>query len=180
MAAPPRRRRADQSYNWYVAARSLRRNPAAWRDAAALRGEDAFEADRAELTLHLFAAAEGGWGGGGHVVELAACALLVFERDGHGAARLQQLCAPPEGSCGGRAASGEQEEEDPFHWELRLVDAADLLAEQRGHLWLAVSAPEGSEWRAALEARGFRKQAVPPGETDNQWLIKGTPLRARV
>ena len=69
---------------------------------------------------------------------------------------------------------------NPNQAELRLVDAADLLAEQKGHLWLAVSAPEESAWRDALLARGFRLQSVVPGEHDGKWLFKGTPLRDRV
>lgn len=159
---------ADQSYSWYVAGRQLRSNPSMWRHAASSRGVDPFHADRSDLTLHLFAADEGGWGKDGHVVDLAACALLVVDRNGHGCARLKQLCVSPS-KCS-----------DTFDWEFRVVDAADLLAEQRGHLWLAVSAPEDSEWRAALISRGFRAQAVPPGEPDGKWLIKGTPLRERV
>ena len=66
---------------------------------------------------------------------------------------------------------------EDFEWERRLLDAADLLAEQRGHLWLATSAPEGSAWREALVNDGYRPRAVPPGEPDGQWLIKETPLR---
>ena len=162
---------ADQSYSWYVAGRQLRSSPRMWRHAASSRGEDPFHADRSALTLHLFAAGEGGWGNDGHVVELAACALLAVDRNGHGCARLTQLCV-------GGGNTGESS--DTFDWEFRVVDAADLLAEQRGHLWLAVSAPEDSDWRAALISRGFCAQSVPPGEPDGMWLIKGTPLRARV
>ena len=152
----------------YVAARALRRSPALWRDSPAVRGDDPFENDRGALTLHLFAADEGGWGEGGHQVELAACALLTVDKHGHGCARLSQLCVGPAGRS------------DGFEWEWRLLGAADLLAEQRGHLWLAVSAPEGSEWRAALLSQGYRVQAVVPGEPDRGWLTKGTPLRERV
>ena len=54
------------------------------------------------------------------------------------------------------------------------------FAVQKGHLWLATSAPDGSAWRAALCARGFRPQAVVPGEPDGKWLARGTALRERV
>ena len=160
---------ADQSYNWYVAGRALRRSPEVWRDAAASRDTaDLFGADRSGQTLHLFTAEDGGWGEEGHLVELAACALLAVDKSGHGCARLQQLCVSPSARS------------ESFEWELRLVDAADLLAEQKGHLWLAVSAPEDSAWRDALLSRGFRLQSVVPGERDGKWLFKGTPLRDRV
>ena len=52
--------------------------------------------------------------------------------------------------------------------------------ERQGHLWLAVSAAEGSSWRQALLDAGYKAQVVPPGEPDGQWLTKATPLRARV
>ena len=80
-------------------------------------------------------------------------------------ARLSQLCVSAD------AAS------EDFEWECRLLDAADLLAEQKGHLWLSVSASEGTAWRAALLAKGYRARAVPPGEPDGHWLSKPTPLR---
>ena len=59
---------------------------------------------------------------------------------------------------------------------MRIVDAAELLAVQRGHLWLAVNTTEGSSWREALLRAGFRPQSVPPGEPA-EWLVKPTPLR---
>lgn len=112
----------------------------------------------------------GDWGEGGHLVSLAACALLITERQGRGAAKLMQLSVNPAAAT------------DECDWEWRLLDAADLMAEQKGHLWVRVSAPEGSRWRAALLSRGFRPHSLPdsePGE-DGQWLIKATPLRDKV
>jgi len=156
---------ADQSYDWYCAARAMRRSAATWRDAPAARGEDLYADDRRPSALHLFAAEEGGWGEGGHLVSLSACAVLLLDRQGRGAARLTQLCvsAPESG----------------FEWEWRVLDAADLLAERRGHLWLSVSATEGSSWCEALIERGYRPQAAPPGERADGvlWLIRETPLR---
>ena len=148
----------------------MRRNPAAWRDAPSSRGRNLFEADRHETSLHLFAAAEGGWGEGGHLVSLAACALLVVDRQGRGVARLTQLSVSPLAASNG----------NPFEWEWRLLDAADLLAEERGHLWISVSAAEGSEWREALISRGYRPISMPEGEQDGLWLRKATPLRDMV
>ena len=153
---------ADQTYDWYTAARSLRRNPACWRDAPNSRGRNLFDADRKPAALHLFAADPGNWGEDGHLVSLAACAVLVSDRQGRGVAKLTQLCVSPEATSEG------------FEWEWRLLEAADLIAEQKGHLWLAVSAPEESAWRDALLARGFRLQSVVPGEHDGKWLFKGT------
>ena len=159
---------ADASYDWYMAARALRRNPGAWREAAAARKADPYAADRLPSTLHLFAAEPGGWGEDGHLVELAACALLLVDREGRGAARLTQLSVAPSRLT------------DDFAWEWRLLDAADLLAEQRGHLWLTVSAAADSKWREALVSRGYKPRQVPPGEPDGEWLIKATPLRDSV
>ena len=51
---------ADETYNWYIAGRHLRRSPVTWRDAPSSRQRNIFDADRAETTLHLFAAEEGG------------------------------------------------------------------------------------------------------------------------
>ena len=78
--------------------------------------------------------------------------------------------------------SGSSERGGTFEWEWRLLDAADLVAEQKGHLWLMVSAAEGTEWREALLARGYRPRTFPEGEADaaGQWLFKATPLRDRV
>eukprot|EP00966_Prymnesium_polylepis_P137867 3186169-Prymnesium_polylepis.2 len=159
------------AYNWYTAARELRRNPAMWRDAPSSRTRNLFDADRQpHTTLHLFAADEGNWGEGGHLVSLAACALLLVDRHGRGAARLTQLSVNPS------AAS------DDFDWEERIIDAADLLAEQQGHLWVSVSAARGSAWEAALLARGYRPHHLPDSEPDasGRWLIKATPLRDSV
>ena len=122
--------------------------------------------------LHLFAAEEGGWGDCGRPVALAACGLLLLDRQGRGTARLLDL-----------AVSSAVESAD-FEWEWRLVDAADMLAEQKGHLWLSVSATMGSRWHAALLDRGYRPHVLPdedePDETARVWLIKSTPLRDRV
>ena len=151
-----------------MAGRTLRRNPSAWCEAVAARAADPYDADRRPSTLHLFAAEPGGWGEGGHLVDLSACALLLVDRQGRGAARLTQLSVAP------------SRRTPDFAWECRMLDAADLLAEQRGHLWLTTSAAVGSRWREALLARGFKPRAVPPGEPDGQWLIKATPLRDRM
>ena len=128
-----------------------------------------FDADRKSTTFHLFAAAPGDWGEGGHLVALAACALLVVDPLGRGVARLTQLSVNPD-----KGAS------DGFEWEWRLLGAADLLAEQAGHLWVAVSAAEGSEWREALLARGYRPLATPDAKERGVWLSKATPLRNNV
>ena len=37
---------ADETYNWYIAGRELRRNPATWRDAPGARGRNLYEEDR--------------------------------------------------------------------------------------------------------------------------------------
>ena len=136
-------------------------------------------------------------------------ALLIVDKQGRGAARLAQLSVNPAGAKGLRAAgssssggsgggssdssdsggsnsggdlgSSDTSSED-FEWEFRLLDAADLLAEQKGHLWCCVSAAEGTKWRAALLARGYKPRLLPEDEplAKGEWLIKATPLRERV
>ena len=49
-----------------------------------------------------------------------------------------------------------------FEWEWRLLEAADLIAEQKGHLWLAVSAAEGSSWRHHLPFVARVEERLPP------------------
>ena len=173
---------ADETYNWYVASRELRRNPAAWRDAPNSRARNLFAADREKTTLHLFAAEDGSWGEDGHLVALVACALLVVDRQGRGAARLMQLSVSPAVAKRSSLESSDVSSKDAFEWEFRVLDAAELLAEQKGHLWCCVSAAEGTEWREALLARGYRPRQLPEDEplAEGGWLIKATPLRERV
>lgn len=176
---------ADETYNWYTASRELRRNPATWRDAPSSRARNLFANDREKTTLHVFAADDGDWGEGGHLVNLAACALLIVDRQGRGAAQLTQLsvnaaaptarASPPTDACTGTPPID-------FEWEWRLLDAADLLAEQNGHLWCCVSAAQGTPWREALLGKGYKPRNLPGGDplADGEWLMKATPLRDRV
>ena len=188
---------ADESYEWYTAARALRRAPDLQRDAPSAHLANLFADDRKRTTVHLFVLVGHGAAGecsagaqpepiatpateaaedvedaeaADEVVEgaedtspLAACAVLLLDKQGRGVARLVQLSVRPEARTEG------------FETEWRLLDAASLLAEKRGHLWVAVSAAQGSSWREALLERGYRPMTVPPGEPDGQWLRKQTP-----